>query len=129
MFLPLLFLLFSAFISNERLITIIHFNGSSCCNISFMRVSRKVLKLSCSCFLLCQHFLVIHCSWLVSNNDYTFIGDGGGGFTRVVIRVVLYYTSIFCQNTQIAGHVRVLLVCSLTFLIDVCRMRCLCFIL
>ena len=34
-------------------------------------------------------------SQLASNNDYTFIGDGGGAFIRVVICVVLYYTQIF----------------------------------
>ena len=61
--------------------------------------------------------------------DNTFIGDAGGGFIRVVICVVLYYIWIFCQNTQMAGHVRIFLVWYLQFLIEGCPMRCLCFIL
>ena len=53
---------FPAFLSDELLITIICFSAISRCGLSFMRVSRRMLKLSCSCFLLWPHFLVIYCS-------------------------------------------------------------------
>ena len=57
-----------------------------------LRVSGRVFQLSCSRIFLRLHILVIPCPNLVANEDYAFIGDPSGVFTRVVIvRVVLPY--------------------------------------
>ena len=56
-----------------------------------LRVSGRVFKLSCSRALLRLHILVIPRSNLDANEDDTFIGNRGGGFVRVVIRVVLSF--------------------------------------
>ena len=56
-----------------------------------LRVSGRVFKLSCSRIFFRLHILVIPLSNLVANEDYTFVGNRGGLFIRVVIRVVLSY--------------------------------------
>ena len=56
-----------------------------------LRVSGRVFKLSCSRAFLRLHILVITNSNLVANEDDTFIGNRGGGFIGVVIRVVLSF--------------------------------------
>ena len=61
-----------------------------------LRVSGRVFKLSCSRAFLRLHILVIPHSNLVANEDDTFIGNRGGGFIRVVIRVVLSFIWISC---------------------------------
>ena len=45
-----------------------------------LRVSGRVFKLSCSLTLLPLHILVTPRSNLVANEDYTIIGNRGGGF-------------------------------------------------
>ena len=56
-----------------------------------LRVSGRVFKLSFSRAFLRLHIFVIPRSNLVKNEDDTFIGNRGGGFIRVVIRVVLSF--------------------------------------
>ena len=59
--------------------------------LSYAYLGARVFKLSSRIFLR-LYILVIPCSNLVANEDYAFIGDPSGVFTRVVIvRVVLPY--------------------------------------
>ena len=119
LFLPLLLLLYSCICLGRTLITIICINASSFCSISFhARFSKgaqnELFVLSSSTTFPRYSLLLVG---IKANNHYTFTGDGGGGFIRVVICMVLYYTLIFCQNIWRAGHVHVLLACHLPFLI------------
>ena len=128
--LPLLFNYFPAFVSDERLIAIICFNASCCCSISFhVRISKGAqieLFVFSSLTTFSRYSLLLVG---IKQRLHFYIGHVGGSFIRVAICVVLYYTWIFSENTQRAGHVRVLLVCHLPFLIEGCPMRCLCSIL
>ena len=59
--------------------------------LSYAYLGSRVFKLSCSRAFLRLHILVIPHSNLDANEDDTFIGNRGGGFIRVVIRVVLSF--------------------------------------
>ena len=59
-----------------------------------LHVSGRVFKLTCSRIFIRLHTLVTPHSNLVAKEDYTFIGNRGGVFIRVVIRVVLSFTWI-----------------------------------
>ena len=120
---------FPAFVSDERLIAIICFNASSSCSISYhARISKGA---QIELFVLSSLTIFPRYSLLLVGikQRLHFYRRWRWGFIRVAICVDLYYTWIFCQNTQRAGHVRVLLVCHLPFLKEGCPMRCLCFIL
>ena len=117
MFLPLLLLYFSSFVSSKWLC----FCTSTSCSMVILRVSRRFVQSSSSRSLLWLHFLVIRCSNLVASKDCTFIGDGGpilsalpsGGF-------ILELDLPSRQNTQRERHTRVLLVWYLPFFIEGC---------
>ena len=70
-----------------------------------------VFKLSCSRILPRRHILVFPRSNLVTNEDYTIIGNRGGVFISFVIRVVLPFIWISrLVKTQRTGSTLVLMV-------------------
>ena len=133
MFLPLLFdsFYFPAFVSDERLITIICFNASSCCRISFHAHISKDAQIEL--FVL---------SSLTTFARYSLLLVGIKQILQLYRRwrrgfylschsrgFILHLDLLSRQNTKRAVLVLVLLVCHLPFLIECCPMPCLCFIL
>ena len=122
---------FPAFVSDERLIIIISFNASSCCSISFhARISEDA---QIELFVL---------SSLTTFPRYSLLLVGIKQILQLYRRwkqgfypschshsFILHLDLLSRQNTQRAGHVRVLLVCHLPFLLEGCPMPCLSFIL
>ena len=118
-----------AFVSDEQLITKMCFNTSSCCSTSFHAPFSKGAQIEL--FVLSSLTTFPRYSPLLVGvkQRLHFYRRWRWGFILVAICVDLYYTWIFWQNTQRAGHVRVLLVWHHPFLIQGCPMRCLIFIL
>ena len=79
MFLPLLLLYFSAFVSSKWLC----FCTSTSCSIVILSVSRRFVQLSSSHSLLWRQFLVISCSNLFASKNCFFIGDEGPIFSEL----------------------------------------------
>ena len=120
---------FPAFVLDERLITIICFNASSCCSISFhARISKdaqlELFVLSSLTTFARYSLLLVGIKQILHFHRHCRRGFYPSCHSRSFI---LHLDLLSRQNTQRAWLVGVLMFCHLPFLIEGCPMPCLSF--